>query len=113
VAEAHASGIGLFGSIGLEAKLTRNLSILVEGTFQRASISGFSGKTRTRYNDSEFEESLPFDLFYYEFGIRGTSLTYPALSLPGAQRGYLLRGFREGVIDLTGWALRAGLRIIL
>lgn len=112
-AEAHASGLGVFGDIGLEAELTRNLSLLVEAGFRRARISGFSGQTRTRFNNNNWESEQPFDLFYYEFSVRGYQQVYPALSLPDAQRGYLLRVFREGVIDLSGWTLRAGLRIFL
>jgi hypothetical protein len=108
-AEAHASGIGLFGGIGLEAELTRNLSLLVETGFRSARISGFSGQIRTSIS----EPGQPFDLFYYEFSVRGYRKAYGALNLPNAQRGYQLRVFREGAIDFSGWTLRAGLRISL
>ncbi len=110
-AKADASGLGLFAGIGLETKLTRNLSLVVEGAFRRARIAGFSGQTVSRFNNSESEQ--PFDLFYYEFYSGWSQQAYPALSLPDAERGYPLNVFREGAIDLSGWALKAGLRISL
>lgn len=110
-AKADASRLGLFAGIGLETELSRHLSLIVEGAFRRARIAGFSGQTVSRFNNYESEQ--PFDLFYYEFYSGRSQQAYPALSLPDAERGYPLNVFREGAIDLSGWALKAGLRISL
>jgi hypothetical protein len=110
-AEASASGLGVFGGIGLEAEVARNLSLLVEAGFRRAKISGFSGNEQVRFDDLESEGA--FDLFYYEFYSSASQHTYPALNLPDAGSADTLKVFRDGAIDLAGWTLKAGLKISL
>jgi hypothetical protein len=110
-ADTKAAGLGCFGGFGLELGVTGNISFIAEAGGRFAKISGFSGGSRFTFNNSASEEN--FDLYYYEFLTSDLKKPYKALSLPNAERGYPLKEFRNGVIDLSGFSLRAGIKFIL
>ncbi|MBU1186078.1 MAG: hypothetical protein KJ908_04220 [Acidobacteria bacterium] len=109
--ETSAAGWGGFAGLGIELRIIKGLSLLVEASGRLARISGFSGDSRTLFYSSENKESLK--LLYYEFSPSGGGAFYSALNLPDAPIGYPLRTLRDAVIDFSGWSIRTGFKITL
>ena len=110
-AVTKATGLGFYGGLGFELGISREVSLLIEAQARRARISGFSGTSKEKFNQSEDEES--FDLYYYEFYGSYLENSYKFLNLPNAERGFNLRALRDAIIDLSGFSLKAGIKIHL
>jgi hypothetical protein len=110
-AVTKATALGFYGGLGFELGISKEVSLLIEAQTRRAKISGFSGTSKEKFNQSEYEES--FDLYYYEFYSSYLENSYKFLNFPNAERGFNLRALRDAIIDLSGFSLNAGIKIHL
>jgi len=108
-AETKATGLGFSGGLGFELGLSSNISFLIEAKGRFARISGFSGTGTSRYDSSKDE--LDIHLYYYEFTVSALEDSYRMLDLPNADHGFPLAVLRDAVIDLSGFSLKAGIKI--
>ena len=107
--EASARGLGVFGGLELEWSMSSNFSLVLDLVGRYAPLTGFSGKGS--YLDSEAvatkEEGK---LYYYE--TRLAEAVYPLLFIrsrvPSEAGVY---NPRPAEVDLTGAALRAGIKL--
>jgi len=103
IIDSKAEGFGFHGGVGLEMKLSSNLSLLVEAAGRYASISGFTGSVTYR-------EQFGWDgtLRYWE-AKTSYSDWYGYIDLTGAApTGENVRTSRDAKIDFSGFSLRIG-----
>lgn len=111
----HSGGIGFHGGVGLEYRLLRNVSLVLEGSGRYARISGFKGE----YNEKSSEGADATDkgkLYYYEW--IDNQKSYPWIELLDRDPSEInfsspVYNAREAVIDFSGFSLQAGIKISL
>ena len=111
----HAGGIGFHGGVGLEYRLRKNVSLVVEGSGRYARVSGLKGE----YNEQSSEGADATDkgkLYYYEW--KYNEKLYPWVELLDRDPSEInfsspIYNAREAVIDFSGFSLRAGIKISL
>ena len=108
--EASTSGLGFFGSLGLELKLERRAYLFLEFQGRHAQFSGFTG-TETKVKLFLPPNSIPYDetsetkgtLYYLENG-NGRRLAV------FKDKPVLNGTAREAVFNFSGFGIRAGLK---
>ncbi len=103
---AAANGFGFHGGLGFEFDLGRNVAFVIEGFGRRVQIDGFKGDWIHRYSDRD-----PYtghgSLYYWEWeGIPNVRMGEEFPSYPD------IKNVREAIIDFSGFAIRAGIRIV-
>jgi hypothetical protein len=106
--DTTAVGFGFHGGLGFEAALSRTLGLLLEIEGRYAPINDFTG-TLT-WNDAAGEDSMSGKYYYYEgrLNIDDAKGLLFAADAPDSSFYY---GLRKGVIDFSGYSIRAGLFI--
>jgi len=108
--EDNGYGVGMSGSLGFEFNVAPAVAVFLEGSGQFAKIGNFEGKGE--YTSTFDHETWTGKLYYYESYEWWTDRWYPTLdTLPEKPAESWMRNIREGIVDLSGFALRAGLRI--
>ena len=106
--------LGFQGGVGLEYGVTENLSMVVEVQGRFARVGSLKGKECVMTNNSLSEQAGT--LYYYRWAWFGSGPWYPRLSVsespPEGGIGSF-KGVREARLDLSGFALRIGLRMRL
>ena len=108
--KVSTSGLGFFGSLGLEMKLQRRAFLFLELRGRHARIGGFTGtETQVRCFLNQlgelYDETTQWDgtLYYTENQGRGNlTVSESAPPVPGT--------VREAVFDFSGFGLAAGLK---
>jgi opacity protein-like surface antigen len=106
--------LGFQGGLGLEYGFTDELALVVEVQGRFARISSLKGKECVMVNNSLSEHTGT--LYYYKGAWFGTGPWYPQLSVSETPPGGGIGSFkdvREARLDLSGFALRLGLRMRL
>jgi len=103
---ATANGFGFHGGLGFEFDLGRNVAFVIEGFGRHVQIDGFKGDWIHKYSDRD-----PYighgTLYYWEWeGIPTVRMGEELPSNPDIKKG------REAIIDFSGFAIRAGIRIV-
>jgi hypothetical protein len=107
--EANARGLGVFGGLGLEGRLSSNFSLVVELVGRYAPLTGFSG-TGSYLDSQAVATKEEGKLYYYE--TRVGDAVYPLLFISSrvpSEAG--VYNPRPAEVDLTGAALRAGIKL--
>jgi hypothetical protein len=107
--EASTSGLGFFGSLGLEMKLERRAFLFLECRARQAEFSGFTG-TETVVKLFLPPNSMPYDetsktegtLYYLENGGSRMAVFKDKPDFDGTAR--------EAVFNLSGFGIRVGLK---
>lgn len=107
---AAAASPALLAGAGCVYEVAPRFAILLEARALRLRAAGFSGTMDYGYNDG-FPRAEDFELLYYEFSTAEPPRTVRSLSLPLAQHGRRYDVVRPGVVDLSGWDLRIGIRV--
>jgi hypothetical protein len=109
--EATGGALGFFGAIGLDLKITQTFSVIVEAAGQSLSISGLTG-TGT-FQDSTLSAPVTETGKLYSYNGQITPVNiYPLVFLRSktpSEGG--VANAREAVLDLSGLALKAGIKI--
>ena len=93
-------------SLGFD--LSGTVSLFLDGGYRRARLGGFRG-TQTRSESGVVESEGDFRLLYYEFYSDWMEAECSYLNLPLACGSTGLHLLRDGVLDLSGPYLKAGL----
>jgi hypothetical protein len=113
--KVHSGGIGFHGGLGLEYRLLRNVSFVLEGSGRYARISGFKGE----YNEKSSEGADATDqgkLYYYEWAYN--QKLYPWIELLDRDPSQInfsdpIYNAREAVIDFSGFSVSVGIKFSL
>jgi opacity protein-like surface antigen len=106
--------LGFQGGLGLEYGFTDELALVVEVQGRFARIGSLKGKKCAMTNGGLSEQTGT--LYYYKWAWFGTGPWYPRLSVsePPPEGGIgSFKDVREARLDLSGFALRIGLRMRL
>lgn len=109
-----SGGLGGHLSISAEYELSKRLALVVELRGRYARIGGLKGDWTNTVNDSPWQ---PREATLYTYEMQSVTLgtwysfTWPAIVPP--KEGDGLRNIREAVLDMSGFALRAGIRVRL
>jgi len=106
--------LGFQGGLGLEYAVTDELALVVELQGRFARISSLKGKICAMSNNSLSKETGT--LYYYQWAWFGDGPWYPVLMVSESPPEGGIGSFkdvREARLDLSGFALRIGLRIRL
>jgi len=106
--------LGFQGGLGLEYGVTDELALVVELQGRFARISSLKGKMRVMSNNSLSEGTGT--LYYYQWAWFGTGPWYRELLVnenPPEGAFFSVKDVREARLDLSGFALRIGLRVRL
>jgi len=107
--EANARGLGVFGGLGLEGRLSSNFSLVLELVGRYAPLTGFSG-TGSYLDSQAVATKEEGKLYYYE--TRVATAVYPLLFISSrvpSEAG--VYNPRPAEVDFTGAALRAGIKL--
>lgn len=109
---AQTQAFNLGGTIGLalEATVFKKLGLFLDAGYRLARLSGFSGSYQETYNGAP-EEPVEFRLLYYEESEEWLGTSFKRFNLPGGWGGGTIAFVHEAVIDLSGFFLKAGLRV--
>jgi opacity protein-like surface antigen len=111
VAVARDHGLGFHAGLGLEYRIFRYISGVVEGTWRWAKSTDWTAEQEVTSNLAPDRQDSG-SLWYAEELNGATGQYYPVAMISGAQpAGPGIRNVRKAEIDLTGWAIQAGLRI--
>ena len=111
--EVKDNALGFHGGIGIEYTVAKNIAFFVEGAGRYAKLKDWEGD-ETQTEDSQIAEQKSGTLWYYEglvsdFGIEkyysSFELQEKILTWPD------VRNVRKAEGDLSGFSLRAGIRI--
>jgi opacity protein-like surface antigen len=111
--EVKDNALGFHGGIGVEYNVAKNIAFFVEGAGRYAKLKDWEGD-ETQTLDSQIAEQKSGTLWYYEGLVSdfGTEKYYSSFEL---QEGKLtwpdIRNVRKAEGDLSGFSLRAGIRI--
>lgn len=101
--EAKANHLGVQGCLGLEFRMNRRLSFILQAQGRYAKISGFEGTERTFHWEGGQSQTVNEDgTLYYLEGDK-----YPRLDIIPGQPDSALRA-RKAELDLTGLSLIGG-----
>lgn len=106
--------LGIQGGLGLEYGVTDDLALVVEVQGRYARIGPLKGKMCSMSNNFLFEETGT--LYYYRWALFGDGPWYTGLMVmknPPEGGIVSLKHVREARLDLSGFALRIGLRVRL
>jgi opacity protein-like surface antigen len=106
--------LGFEGGLGLEYGVTDELALVVEVQGRFARISSLKGKECVMVNNSLSEQTGT--LYYYKWAWFGSGPWYPVISVSESPPEGGIGSFkdvREARLDLSGFALRLGLRMRL
>jgi opacity protein-like surface antigen len=106
--------LGIQGGLGLEYAVTDELALVVEVQGRYARISSLKGKICAMSNNSLYEETGT--LYSYQWAWFGTGPWYRELMVhesPPEGGIFSVKDVREARLDLSGFALRIGLRVRL
>jgi len=107
--EAHASGLGFHGGMGVEFKLSPAISLFLEGQGRYANIGGFRGST-SQTASSGAHTSETGQLYYYKLNLTFPLGTFPVIlinhTIPSSSS---ISDVREAKIDLSGFSLVLGM----
>lgn len=111
--EGRSGGFGFQGGLGFEYRVNRKLALVIEGCGRHANIDGFKVDYRDEYSYG-LSRSGSGTLYYYEWQDLPTGKWYPSMTvMKDAASDPMMRNVREAVIDLSGFAFRAGIKIYL
>ncbi len=109
--EATGGALGFYGAVGLDLKVSRTFSFIVEAAGQSLSVSGLSG-TGT-FQDSSMSAPVTETGKLYSYDGQATPVnSYPLVFLRSkvpSEGG--VANAREAVLDLSGLSLKAGIKI--
>jgi hypothetical protein len=108
--KADATGLGYHGGIGFEFKLSRAISLFLEGQGRSARIGGFKGSLEGTYSSGS-PSSENGKLYYYKYtaGVLGT---FPVIMVADTEpSGSDVSNVREAKIDFSGFSAVAGIII--
>lgn len=112
--DMNSSGLGGHISVTMEYELSKRFALLVELRGRYARIGGLKGDWTNTVNDSPWQ---PREATLYTYEMQSVTLgtwysfTWPAFNPP--KEAADLKNVREAVMDLSGFALRAGIRVRL
>ena len=108
---AKAQGSGILAAMGLDLRLTPEISFVVEATSRFAKISGFKGSDRSIDSDGiEYVEEGT--LFYYKAkGSAEDSFPLLFIRLKEPTEDVIISDPRRAIIDFGGLSLKAGFRL--
>jgi hypothetical protein len=109
-ADTNGFSLGWTAGLELDWAVLGKLMLCLDAGYRRARLSNFSG----RYQESYYgvpDEARDFRLLYFEEEVDWLATTYKRFNLPGGWSGGLITAVHDAVIDLSGFYLRAGLRV--
>ncbi len=109
-ASTHAFNLGWTAGLILDGTVFRKLGLFLDAGFRMARLSGFSGRYAESWN-GETQDPVDFRLLYYEESQDWLDTVYKRFNLPGGWSGGVISFVHEAVIDLSGFFLKAGLRV--
>ena len=93
-----------------ELAVFRKFGLFLDAGWRIARLSGFSGRYQETYN-GESEDPVEFRLLYYEENEEWLNTVFKRFNLPGGWGGGTIAFAHEAVIDMSGFFLKAGLRV--
>jgi opacity protein-like surface antigen len=113
--EAKSNAVGFQGSLGFEFNFLRNLAVVIEGFGRYAKLKSLKGDYNWKREFFGHEEGVIENstLWYYEWRSIDTGNEYPRIKFDDEMptETSFQRNIREGEIDLTGFSVRAGIKI--
>jgi len=113
--EAKSNAVGFHGGLGFEFNISRNLAMVIEGFGRYAKLKSCKGDYSWKREFFGHEEGIIEDatLWYYEWRSTDTGKEYPRIKFDDEMptETSFQKNVREGDIDLTGFSVRAGIRI--
>jgi len=108
---AKAQGSGILAAMGLDLRLTPEISFIVEATSRFAKISGFKGSDRSI--DSDGIEYIEEGTLYYYKAKGSAEDSFPLLfiRLREPTEDVIISDSRRAIIDFGGLSLKAGFRL--
>lgn len=103
-------GLGFDGTIGFEYSVSNNIALVVEGQGRYAKVSGISG-SRDRIDSNGWSDSIVGDYYTLEREREPGIWSRVFNIAEEAPSGEGIRNVRDGVIDLSGFTIRIGLKI--
>jgi hypothetical protein len=111
----HATRLGFHGGLSLEYRLSRGISLVVEGFGRYARFSGFQGSWR-QTNSGGLDVTYEGKLYYYEWEENGKTYSWIEFFEKDPKETNTstpIKNSRLAVIDFSGFSLRAGIKITL
>jgi len=108
----NGAGFGVEGGVSFEYAIKNNISIIIDGSGRYAKISGITGK-RDRNDSNNWSDSIEGSYFALERE-RSPGVWSPVVNIattPPSEVG--TRNVRDAAIDLSGFAIKVGLKIRL
>jgi len=103
--QAKANGLGVFGSLDLEAHLNPRVSLVLEAQPRYSRVSGFEGSEKFVHEVGGWPVTTETaGTLYYVDGEKYPRLVFFSGAAPGVQNA------RKAVLDFSGVSLLAGLR---
>jgi hypothetical protein len=110
--EGSGSGLGAEGGISLEYALSNDLTIFLGGSGRYAKIGGIEG-TRERIDSNSWSDSIEGTYYALERE-RTPGIWSPVVNIATeAPSGEGTRNVRDGVLDFSGFTIKAGIKIRL
>lgn len=112
--KANANNFGASGSIGMEIKLSKTFSLIIEATGRYLKVNDFQGEYK--YSTSYYKyPDLPIKdtLYYYEYSYYKDSFWMTELKICGKPVGNGVRNVRPAEVDFSGFSLCFGFKINL
>ncbi len=112
--KANGHGIGVSGGFGFEFNLMPAVAIFLEGSGRYVKAANFEAEQDYSVRDGSFifDEQYSGNLYFLEFYWPYTDRWYPSRAVQSEKPlDSYFRNVREASIDLSGFAVRAGLKI--
>lgn len=107
---AEGNGIGFTGGIGIEFLISDAIFLLFEGTGRYAKLGGFEGDViiqRSTGTDTKKSGVL----YFFEYYSTSNDAWYPWLAVRDKPEKPSFRNIRKGHVDISGVALKTGIKI--
>lgn len=109
------SSFGFHGGVGVEYLLTKNLALVLESRGKHVKINDFKGRIQFNHSSGMQNEETG-TLYYYTMWNPGIGTRYANLTVwekPPDFSIYFIDDVKKAVLDLSGYSLRVGIRVIL
>ena len=112
--KGKSNALGFHGGLGLEFNFSSRIAFVIEGIGRYAKLSRLKGEFTSELKTGEVIADTVKDsvLWYYDYHVYFTNKEYPTLHI-GRDKpsGSEYKNVREGEINLSGFSIRAGIRI--
>jgi hypothetical protein len=109
--KAKAQGSGILAAMGLDIRLTSEISFVLEATSRFAKISGFKGTDRSKDSNGNVYEEGGTLYFYKAKGSMEEPFPLLFIKLREPPEDFIISDPRRAIIDFSGVSLKAGFRL--